>query len=376
MRIGIDTRISRAWKTGVGRITIQVLEHLLRQHPEHQYIVFRNPGAPPLPLAERNNYEELVLNCPVASSQQTFTFMRLPRRLRLDLLLHTHPLTAPIWTFCPSIGVVLDVYPILFPKDYPRMVSLYYRAVVPLAERTKRRVITISECSRIDAIRHLGLRPDRVQVVPLAAAPVFCQRPDQAAVQARLAGRGLSRPFIAYTGNRRPHKNLTRLLEAYALLAAQRSSLPDLVIAGFDDSHEGDDNLSHLESLIARLQISHLVRLAGELPDEGLVDLYNGAEFVAIPSLYEGFGLPALEAMACGTPVLAGRAGALPEVVGDAGLLVNPYETQAIADGLAVLIDDSGLRRRLSLAGLKRAGQFSWQETADRIERICIEAAA
>jgi glycosyltransferase involved in cell wall biosynthesis len=147
------------------------------------------------------------------------------------------------------------------------------------------------------------------------------------------------------------------------------------VIAGLDDSREADVHLEELRRLAADLGITDRVRFLGKLSDDQLVDLYNGACVFAIPSLYEGFGVPALEAMACGTPVLAGRAGSLPEIVGQAAYLVDPTETASIAAGLSELLRDTGLRDRLVARGYERTREFSWERAAERILEICVEAA-
>jgi glycosyltransferase involved in cell wall biosynthesis len=375
MRIGLDARISRNWETGVGRLTLEVLEHWVRRHPEHRYVLLRHPDAPRPDLAGTPELADEVVACPVASVRQAYLFTSLPRRLGLDVLLHTHPLAAPVLTSCPSVGIVLDVFPLIFPDQYSRQVSLYYRTVGSLAQRTKRRVIAISEASRQDAIRYLGVRPDRIQVVHLAAAPHFQRLADREALSSRLADLGLNRPYVAYVGNTRPHKNLPRLFAAFAAAVAGAGLPHDLVIAGLDDSREADVHLEELRRLAADLGITDRVRFLGKLSDDQLVDLYNGACVFAIPSLYEGFGVPALEAMACGTPVLAGRAGSLPEIVGQAAYLVDPTETASIAAGLSELLRDTGLRDRLVARGYERTREFSWERAAERILEICVEAA-
>lgn len=376
VRIGIDTRISRAWKTGVGRITVELLRQLIEQHPEHEYVVIRNRCAPELATSLGLKLEEHVIDCPVASPKQMVVFAVLLRHLKLDVLLHTHPLAAPLWSSCPAVGMVLDVYPILFPTDFPRPVSLYYRTIVPLAQRTKRVVIAISEASRRDAIRYLLLPAERVRVVPLAAAACFRVDSDRSRLQKRLEIRGVPERFILVHGNKRPHKNLPRLLDAYATLHREGVPVADLVMTGRNDPRGRADDTIELRERTVRLGIADRVHFVGEVSDNDLVDLYNGAEFVAMPSLYEGFGLPAIEAMACGVPVLAGSVGAIPEVVGTAGVLVDPYDRQAIADGCARLSTDDDLRQRLRMAGLDRAAHFSWRRTAEHVLRICEEVGA
>jgi glycosyltransferase involved in cell wall biosynthesis len=297
------------------------------------------------------------------------------RHLGLDVVLHTHPLATPIFTSCPSVGMVLDVYPIRFPLDFPRSVSLYYRTVVPFAERTKRVVVAISEATRQDAIRSFGLRPEKVRTVHLAASDAFRPLEDRHSVYRRLQKLNIEPPYFAYVGNRRTHKNLGRLLEAYASLTErQHPAPPNFVIAGFDDSRTQRQSLRTLKELIAQLPRPQAVTLVGSLTDSELVDLYNGALFVAIPSLYEGFGLPAIEALATGTPVLASYAGALPEFVGEGGLLVDPLDVAAIAEGIWRLATDHTLRADLSANALLQAKKFTWSRSASELASILEEA--
>jgi len=245
---------------------------------------------------------------------------------------------------------------------------------VGLAERTKRRVIAISEASRRDAVRYLGLRPGRVTAIPLAAGAAFRPAEDRGAPRARLAARGFPDRYLLYIGNTRPHKNVRRLLRAYAALVREGVEMPPLVLGGLDDMRQ-DAGVAWPARAAAELGIQGRVRLTGVMTDAELADAYRGALALAIPSIYEGFGLEALEAMACGTPVLAGRGGALVEVVGDAGLLVEPRETAAIAAGLRRLVEDAALREQLAAAGVARAATFSWERTADAILGVLLEAA-
>jgi glycosyltransferase involved in cell wall biosynthesis len=208
----------------------------------------------------------------------------------------------------------------------------------------------------------------------LAAADSFRRHDDRPALAGRLGALGLPPDYVLYVGNFRPHKNLPRLLEAMALMS-RRNSATALVIAGGVERGLHGLTPETVAQLAVTLGIEDRVIQVGKVSDETLIDLYNGAAVAAIPSLYEGFGLPALEAMACGTAVVASRTGALEELVDGAGLLVDPRDSTSISEALFSVLSDSARRQSLQQASLKRAREFSWQESARQL-LAAIESAA
>jgi glycosyltransferase involved in cell wall biosynthesis len=222
-------------------------------------------------------------------------------------------------------------------------------------------VIAPSEATARDLTAAYGTPPGRIVVIPHGYHPRF--RPlDSAVVDAGLARLGITRPFLLFVGTLQPRKNLARVLAAFERLAAggwpgqlvlvgQRGWLSDPLFAAIAQP----DSPAHGR-----------IHLTGYLADDDVPIVYNGAEGLVFPSLYEGFGLPALEAMACGTPVLTSNTTSLPEVVGDAALQVDPLDTSAITDGMARLVGDAALRAKLRQRGLVCAGQFTWRRTAER----------
>jgi glycosyltransferase involved in cell wall biosynthesis len=293
----------------------------------------------------------------------------------VDVLLHTHPLAAAIWSLVPTVMVLLDVYPVLFPRDFPRGTALYYKTVVALASRSAAGVIAISEGTRRDARDRLGIPESRVRVVRLAAHP-GCRplrgAPELPRVLARL---GVPQPYMLYHGNKRPHKNLSGLVRAYRRMMERGADPPPLVMTGAENPAERDQDSRPLREEIARAGLEGHVHFTGWVAEEDLPYLLSGAELLVMPSLYEGFGLPALEAMACGTPVVASNAGAVPEVVGDAAILVDPTDVGALAEAIHRVLIDRALWKDLAERGLARAAQFSWRETAKGTLEV-LEAAA
>ncbi len=260
----------------------------------------------------------------------------------------------------PQVTVVHDLIPLAFPREYPRQ-QFYFRRLVPAILRESRAVIAVSEATRREVLAAYGLRPERVHAIPNGY-----DRAEFVPVGPATDDGGV--PYVLCVGNLLPHKNLPRLTEAVAHVA--RQSPVRLVIAGSGTRGRVAELRRLADRVGARLELTPYV------PQRALPSLYRGARLVAMPSLAEGFGLPALEAMACGTPVLVGKTSAMPEVVGDAGLLVDPEETGAISDAILRLLTQDPLRKELIARGLARATEFSWERTARQVLTVLDEVAA
>jgi glycosyltransferase involved in cell wall biosynthesis len=286
--------------------------------------------------------------------------VRWPRHLRtlgVEVLVVTHPAAAPLRAPCPMLVVVHDVIPLRQPRDYSLAKRLYYRTVVRWSLRGAARVLADSESTARDCERLLGVPRERLRAVYAGVGEEFTP------AAAAMNGAG-GRPYFLYLGNKRPHKNVDRLLEAYALLLREGDPGCDLVIAGRDEPGDVETDGRPLRALADRLGLDGRVRFAGEVASDALPALYANARALAYLSSYEGFGLPALEAMACGTPVLALNASSLPEVVGKGGLLVESAEPALVAERLRALATDGALRDRLARNALQQAAKFSWRATA------------
>jgi glycosyltransferase involved in cell wall biosynthesis len=237
--------------------------------------------------------------------------------------------------------------------------------MLKIAHKKNTRIIAVSDNTRKDCEKYLHIPREKIRVIPEAADPDFRQHKDIDTVRSRIATRfGIEPPFLFYTGSMMPRKNICRLIEAFRIL--KRKSYPHtLVIGGPDTSCPKD-----LREIITNENLQRDVLFTGYVTKEDLVDMYNAAEIFVYPSLYEGFGIPPLEAMACGTPVVTSNTSSLPEVVGDAGRLVNPNDTREIATTIEDLILDEGYRAELSKKGMARAGMFSWERTGKETWKV------
>ena len=258
----------------------------------------------------------------------------------------------------PQVVTVHDLIPILFPELHPHPVEVFFfRYMLPQILRRCAAVIAVSESTKRDVIRLYGTPPHKIHVIYEGFDEnLFRPCRDTAGVRQAL---GLDR-YIHYAGNIIPHKNVARLVEAFSLIADR---VPHrLVLQG----RRGADYAAYLERLIAERGLEGRVLFPGYIPIEQLPQLYSGASAFVTVSLSEGFGLPPLEAMACGTPVIASNTSSLPEVVGDAGILVDPGSPQQIADAMLRVIEDEAHRDELSRRAVEQASRFSWRRAAEQ----------
>ena len=263
----------------------------------------------------------------------------------------------PLWSPGPCVFTLHDLIHLQCPAESSLTRQAYYRLVVRPAMRWASRVLTVSKYVKQELLAWAGVPDDRIVVVGNGVGPPF----DPAGPR-----HAPGYPYLFYVGNRKPHKNLSRLLQGYA-----RSGLRGdvrLVLTGPPDAE------THRQ--LAVLGVTDGVDYTGQLTDAELAAYYRGAVALVCPSLYEGFGLTPLEAMACGTPVLTSNVTALPEVVGEAALQVDPHDVEAIAWGLQCIVQDSALRQDLVRQGLDRARLFTWEQTATRVWQVVQEAIA
>jgi len=258
----------------------------------------------------------------------------------------------------PSVLTVHDLIFRIFPQHHKRLNYWYLNAAMPLYCRRASAVIAVSQSTKRDLVRLYGLEPARISVVHEAAAPHFTPAPPALVAQVR-ARYGLPDRYLLHVGTIEPRKNLKHLLEAVHRLRAKREDVR-LVIAG----SKGWLYQSFFEG-IEELALGDAVVLPGYVPDADLPAVYSGAQLVAVPSLYEGFGLPVLEAMACGAPVVCSHTSSLPEVGGDAAAYFDPTDVDAMADAILTAWRDEALRETMRTNGLARAARFSWTRAAE-----------
>jgi len=228
------------------------------------------------------------------------------------------------------------------------------------------RIITISQNSKKDIVEVLGVQEEKIEVVNLAADESF--RPIKSDFKNILSKYGINKKFIFYFGNLSPHKNITTLINAYSRLSAEIKKEYRLVIGG----RKGRYFQSLLE-IIRALKIEGQVIFTGFIPEEDLPHFYNAASVFVFPSLYEGFGLPPLEAMACGTPVIASKAASLPEVIAEGGILIDPHNSKELSEKIYPVLTNEEMRKNLSIKALNRAKNFSWEKFSKEVLKVLEE---
>jgi len=348
--VGLNALLIRPGMTGIGSHASNLVETLALAEEPEAYMLHR----PDVTLPKR----EGLYPVPVIVTDSHFEQRELPNILgRLEVDLYHSPLpSCPVYRPCPAIVTVHDVIPLARPDLTSRSFAEYFQAVAELCIPSAELVITVSEFSRQDILRFLGVAAEKIRVVHQPAARRFClpvSEKDMARVrvQYRLPAR-----FVLYVGSLEPRKNTDGLLEALTALPKVQLVLVGRVQEDYD-----------VEGSIARLGLAGRVRRLSYVRGEDLPALYALADVFVFPSLYEGFGLPVLEAMACGCPVVCSSATSLPEVGGKAVLYADPSSPQELATQIGRLLDSGELRDTLGERGRHRAAEFSHQRYATEL---------
>jgi glycosyltransferase involved in cell wall biosynthesis len=375
MKIGI-AYTSAVWQgAGIGRYTRELIRAVVSQSRSFEYVLFYAARG----LNERQHFlSDLrrlqadfphVRTAPIPLSPRRLT--QFWQRLRVPLpvevftgridVLHAPDFVMPP-TRAPALVTVHDLSFLVYPQFAARGMARYLSDAVPRSVRRASMVLADSEATRHDLGRFLHLPPERVTVVYPGVSPAFQPLPPEVYEPVR-RNYGLTNDFLLFVSTLSPRKNIVRIVEAFAALIAdgQRPTL-DLVLVG-----QRGWMYEEIFAIIERLQLGERVRLLDFVNDSDLPALYNAAVACVYPSLYEGFGLPALEALACGTPLVTAHNSSLTEIAEGVAVLADAQDTASIANGISRVLDDADLRARFRAAGLERAKQFTWERAAEQV---------
>jgi glycosyltransferase involved in cell wall biosynthesis len=368
MRVAIDTR--KIHDFGIGTYIRNLLRQLARIDRDTEYVLLCRE--PDLGIAAQlgPNFRSVREPSPNYSLREQIHVPWVLRRERPDVY-HAPHYVLPAAVRCRSVVTIHDCIHLMFPQYLPnRAAYAYARASMWSAARRSHRILTVSEASKRDILSLFNVKPEKIVVVYNAIDEHFSATPSDEHVSRIRERYQLDHKFVLYVGNIKPHKNLVRLIEAFSELRRTHDDLKLLIIG---------DEISKLPALrraVHRHKLHKHVRFLGYLKDDTLTVLYRLASVFVFPSLYEGFGLPPLEAMASGTPVVTSNLSSLPEVTGDAAVLVDPYDVDSIGDGMRRILDDPQLAAELRVKGLKRAQEFSWERSVEKTQRVYREVAA
>jgi glycosyltransferase involved in cell wall biosynthesis len=364
MHIGLNAQLLSSARSdraaGISWYIHNLLQRLPSARHQHRYTVFLGDREAAQSLRD---LETRVTSLPTARPaarifwEQVLQPMQLVRE-GVDLL-HSLAFVQPIFLTCPGVVTIYDLSFILFPERLHPLRRLYLRWGTRRSAREARRIIAISHSTKQDIVRLLGVAETKVDVVSCGVDEDFQPIEDPQLLDDFRLKRRLPQRIILFVGTIEPRKNLVTLLKAYALLG-QKSQLPPLVIGGPKGWHHQE-----VFAAVEELDLRESVMFPGYISRQELPLWYNAADCLVYPSLYEGFGLPPLEAMACGTPVITSNASSLLEVVGDAGMLVSPSSVEEIANAMHRVLTDDDLRTQMSEKGLSRSRDFSWRRAAE-----------
>ncbi|HEY2971030.1 MAG TPA: glycosyltransferase family 1 protein [Pyrinomonadaceae bacterium] len=359
MRIGIDGIPLASARTGIGHYTFELAQALARLAPEHEFqLVSPVPfiSGPPEPdgVAPSNLHK-------VQTKRRFWWGLGLPGYITQSSLslFHGTNYEVPLWSKCPSIVTVHDLSLLLHPEMHSSHLVRRARYRLPLMARAANTIIAVTESASKEISDHLRINPAKIAVTPLAPRRTFRPLPPKQTEETRKR-LGVEDDFILFVGTPEPRKNLITLLRALTEVRRNTELRPQLVIAGKRGWH-----LNEILAEIASAGLTERLKFTDYISDGDLCALYSSCTVCIYPSLYEGFGLPPLEAMACGAPVITSNIPSIVETTGNAAHLISPNDVQQLAQAIVEMIAEAGKRLRLSRAGLERASQFTWERTAE-----------
>ncbi len=357
MRIGIDALPLAGEKSGVGYYTEQLIRALERIEDKNEYTLFSTRDFDS-PFSDPGRFRKRIM-----PHVWGYAWMQVGQpfqiaKERLDLY-HGPNFVVPLVAPCPTVITIHDLSSFILRKTHKWTNNMIQRVLVPPSARRSRAIIAVSEATRNDVVRIMGINEAKIHVIPEAVDEIFSPVVDNEIRSRVLRNLGLPKKFILFVGTLEPRKNIPALLEAYAHLIRNADIEHQLVLAG-GQGWGGES----IHQKVRSLGIEANVKFTGYVAREDLPALYSMADSFVYPSLYEGFGLPPLEAMACGTPIIVSDGSSLSSVVAEAGIRVDPKDISALAQAMRRVLLDERLREDLIEKGMERIKCFSWEATA------------
>lgn len=364
MRIGIDARAIYKNLDGIGRYSLNLIRALAKIDHENEYIIFRNCIFDET-IVNSPNFREARIGFPALSLRTSFYLGRLVKKENVDIF-HSLFFIAPLWGINNLIVTVHDLMALNFTGFFSgrnfiasKYAYLFHKYMIPGTVSRSKKLIAVSNNTKVDLEQTFNLNSDRVSVIHEAADPTFHKIEDAETLEAYKRKAQLPEDFILYVGNTKPYKNVHTLLEAFKLLKTTLDTDCSLIMAG-----KRDRFYTATLQTINELDLLPHVKFFDNFTEKELPLLYNLAKVFVFPSYYEGFGLPPLEAISCGTPVIASNSASLPEVVGESAILVEPNDVNGFTEAMKNVLTDESLRKQMSQKGIEQSKKFSWEKAA------------
>lgn len=364
MKIGIDCRIYSSKFTGIGRYVYELTNKLSKYDNQNNYVLFFNKPEFEKYNSTNNKIKAVLADSPIYSLKEQIHFLRILNKEKLDLMHFTH-FNRPIFYNSPSIVTIHDLTLSYYPGKKKR--SFFHRTAYQITLNTSvkkaKKIITISRNSEKDLIELLKVPENKINVIYQGVGKEFKQIHDENQILSDTNKYSIQKPFLLYTGVWRSHKNIPKLIQAFHKIKKDFDA-PNLslVITGNKDPHYPE-----AQETVKRLNLENDVVFTGLVSETELISLYNAAEIYVFPSLYEGFGLPPLEAMASATPVAASEISAIPEICGKGNaVFFDPEDYNDMAFKIFALYSDKRLQAKLIEKGLKHVQEFSWDKTVEQ----------
>ncbi|MDW8800617.1 glycosyltransferase family 1 protein [Clostridium sp. A1-XYC3] len=361
MKIAMDARGINWYKgTGIGTYTDKILRYMIQNNKDNFYQIYWSGE-------NYQDFEDVNTKIVIASKKhhRFFEQQYFPSNLKKENVDIYHIPQNGIGISesipCKKVVTIHDLIPYILPETVGRgYLSKFLREMPRILELCDG-VITVSECSKRDVLKFFPIEEDKVFVTPLAADSKYKPLDKDKCQEILREAYNITKPFVLYIGGFSPRKNVSALMTAFSSIHKNLDEEHDLVIVGANK-----DDINILKQLSVDLNIESNVIFTGFVQEELLPVFYNSCNVFVYPSIYEGFGLPPLEAMSCGTPVITSDISSIPEVVGDGGILIDPFNMKSIMYSLEALLNDESIRIELSTKALKRASQFSWSKTSEQ----------
>jgi glycosyltransferase involved in cell wall biosynthesis len=370
MRIGIDCRMYSSAFTGIGRYVFELVQELQKIDTQNQYFLFINDPIFSESKFENPNFHKVLVNAKHYSVFEQTKFLKILNQHHLDLMHFTH-FNAPIFYFKPSVVTIHDLTLHFFPgkKMTSPLHRLAYNLTVRSTVKKARNIIAVSQNTANDLQKLLKTPKSKIQVIYEGVTDEFYPVKDHSRLHSTLQKYQITKPFLLYTGVWRDHKNVLGLIDSFKKIRQQHDI--QLVITGKKDTIYAQEVFAQAGDLLQNNQIV----FPGLVSESELVDLLTAAEIFVYPSFYEGFGLPPLEAMKCGTAVAASNASCIPESCGDAAIYFDPYNINEMAEKISHLYQDKQLQATLIGLGFQQLKKYSWEKMANNIHQLYLHGA-